>query len=112
MPKTTTIPSISEAPIVLGGRRVKPPAAWQGLIAGQLISAAVIRRRVIELGQLISRVYTGKRITLVALLDGTIVFLADLIRAIDHPLQIDLIKVSSYGAGTGLDARVNGKGGR
>ncbi len=59
-----------------------------------------IRRRVDELGFLISRDYTGKRITIVALLDGTIVFLADLMRAIDHPLQIGLLKVSSYGAGT------------
>ena len=70
------------------------------MIEGQLISAAALNRRVTALGQAISAHYRGERVTVVALLDGTIVFLADLIRAIDHPLQLDLVKVSSYGSGT------------
>jgi len=55
---------------------------------------------VIELGALISDDYRDDPPVLVNVLKGGVVFLADLIRAIDIPIRIDFMEVSSYGNGT------------
>lgn len=64
-----------------------------------LISRQDIARRVAELGREIS---TGPlpNLLVVAVLKGAFVFAADLIRAISLPLEIDFIRVASYGSGT------------
>lgn len=59
-----------------------------------------IRSRVRELGDRIGRDLDGRDVVLLALLKGSVVFLADLIRAIDRPVKVDFAWVSSYGAGT------------
>lgn len=61
-----------------------------------LIEAGNIQARVAELGAQITRDYAGKRLTLVGVLKGSFVFLADLMRAIDLPLAVDFIAISSY----------------
>ena len=48
----------------------------------------------------IARDYAGRDLVIVALLNGTVMFLADLIRHLALPLRLDFIGVSSYGAGT------------
>lgn len=48
----------------------------------------------------ISRDYAGKKLLLVGILKGAILFMADLMKKLDIPAQIDFMKVSSYGAGT------------
>jgi len=53
---------------------------------------------VTELGEEISRDYDGKDPLLVGVLKGAVVFLADLMRAVEIPLACDFIAVSSYGA--------------
>lgn len=64
-----------------------------------LFTEAQIQQRVKDLGEEITRDYQGKDPHLVTIVKGSIPFLADLMRAIDLPLSLDLIGVSSY-AGT------------
>ncbi len=61
-----------------------------------LIGADRIQARVAEMGAQISRDYAGRPLTLVGVLKGSFVFLADLMRAIDLPLTVDFISISSY----------------
>ncbi len=63
-----------------------------------LISEVEIAEKVAELGFSISRDYEGLDVVLVNVLKGGVVFLADLIRAIDIPITIDFMAVTSYGA--------------
>lgn len=67
-----------------------------------LIEADTIQARVRELGAQIAADYAekGGPLILVGVLRGAVVFMADLIRAIDASLTIDFIAVSSYGAST------------
>ncbi|MFO0929070.1 MAG: hypoxanthine phosphoribosyltransferase [Gemmataceae bacterium] len=61
-----------------------------------LISAERIRERVAELAGEISRDYHGRSLTVVGVLTGCLIFLADLIRQIDLPVRIYLVQASSY----------------
>jgi hypoxanthine phosphoribosyltransferase len=61
-----------------------------------LISEERIRARVAELGAEIARDYAGKPLVIVGVLKGSFIFFADLVRAIDHPLSVDFIGISSY----------------
>jgi hypoxanthine phosphoribosyltransferase len=65
-----------------------------------LIEADSIQARVREMGEQITRDYAGKNLHLLAVLKGACVFLSDLMRAIDLPLTLDFIGISSYGAST------------
>lgn len=69
-------------------------------IAEILVPEEAIRAKVAELGQRISQDYRGQDLLLIGLLRGAIVFLSDLMRAIDIPIQLDFIGISSYGANT------------
>jgi hypoxanthine phosphoribosyltransferase len=69
-------------------------------VADVLISEEQIRDKVGELGQRVSTDYAGKSVTLVSVLKGSLPFMADLMRAIQIPVQIDLMEVSSYGGAT------------
>lgn len=53
-----------------------------------------------ELGRKISEDYKGKNLLLVSVLKGSVVFMADLMRAITVPCEIDFMCVSSYASGT------------
>ena len=65
-----------------------------------LVDCKQIRSKVVELGRQISKDYAGKELVLVGVLKGGFVFLADLMREITIPVDMDLIAVSSYGAST------------
>lgn len=65
-----------------------------------LLSAEQIAARVRELGATISRDYAGRDPVILFVLKGALVFVADLIRAIDIHVQLDFMVVSSYGGGT------------
>jgi hypoxanthine phosphoribosyltransferase len=69
-------------------------------IAEVLVGTEAIEAKVAELGRRISADYRGNRLLLVGLLRGAIVFLSDLMRAIDIPVQLDFIGISSYGTST------------
>jgi hypoxanthine phosphoribosyltransferase len=59
-----------------------------------------IRARIRELGEQLTAEYSGKELVLVGVLKGSCILLADLMRAIDLPLTIDFMSVSSYKDGT------------
>src|SRR3990170_4197212 len=69
-------------------------------IGDVLITEEEISTKVRELGQKISADYAGQSVTLVSVLKGSLPFMADLMRAIEIPVQIDLMEVSSYGGAT------------
>jgi hypoxanthine phosphoribosyltransferase len=63
-------------------------------------SADAIQARVCELGSEISSAYTAAdRLLVVGTLKGSFLFLADLVRSIDLPLQVDFLMAASYGVG-------------
>jgi hypoxanthine phosphoribosyltransferase len=65
-----------------------------------LITASDLARRIAELGQEIAEDYRGKELLLVGVLKGAVMFMVDLARQIQLPLEIDFMATSSYGAST------------
>ena len=65
-----------------------------------LISREKVEERIKELAKEIEKDYAGKELVCVGLLKGSVMFMADLIKAVDLDLRIDFMKVSSYGSGT------------
>lgn len=65
-----------------------------------LVSEKELDEKVKELGRRITLDYTGKNLLMVSVLKGSVVFMADLMRAIDIHARIDFMSVSSYGDGT------------
>jgi hypoxanthine phosphoribosyltransferase len=61
-----------------------------------LLAQEKIQARVKELGEAVTRDYSGRDPHLVTILKGSIPFLADLIRAIDCPISLDVLGVASY----------------
>ena len=62
-----------------------------------LVSEEALKAKVAELGAQISRDYEGRNLVLVSILKGSVVFMADLMRAVTIPCSIDFMVVSSYG---------------
>ena len=71
-----------------------------------LLDANSVSSRVAELGAQLSADYADRDPVLVSVLKGALVFLADLMRAMDGPSSIDLMEVSSYGAETETSGQV------
>lgn len=65
-----------------------------------LVQPDDLKRRVRELGQQITADYQGKDLLLIGVLKGAVFFLADLMRQIDLPCEVDFMAVSSYGSAT------------
>ena len=74
-----------------------------------LISQEDIRRRILEIGRQISQDYSARSVTLVGILKGSFIFLADVIRAIspEIPVEVDFMSVSSYGDATTTSGTVH-----
>jgi hypoxanthine phosphoribosyltransferase len=70
----------------------------QARIGEVLISSDDLERRVRELGTEISRDYRDKDLVMVGVLRGAVVFIADLLRSLEVPCEIDFMAVSSYGS--------------
>ena len=83
-----------------GRPRPSGPRAWRADIDQVLISSRRIARRVRGLSIEITRDFAQHDLVVVSLLNGTVLFLADLIRHLSLPLRLDFIGVSSYGTGT------------
>ena len=71
-----------------------------------LVPRAEVASAVTRLAAEISRDYRDKDPLLIGVLKGSFVFMADLIRALDFPLEVDFIRLSSYGRGTQTSGRV------
>lgn len=65
-----------------------------------LLGEEEIRARIAQMAEEITRDYRGRGLVMVGVLKGAFVFLADLARQVELPLQIDFVAVSSYGADT------------
>lgn len=72
------------------------------LLSGEELSAIVGR-----LAAEIDRDYAGKKLLLVGILKGSVVFMGDLMKQLRIPSQIDFMKVSSYGTGTQSSGKLN-----
>jgi hypoxanthine phosphoribosyltransferase len=82
------------------GTGPRVPAAWRRQVERVLITERQIARRVRQLSTEIEGDFRGREMVVVSLLNGTVMFLADLIRHLSLPMRLDFIGVSSYGAGT------------
>jgi len=69
-------------------------------IGETLVARDDLQRRVAELGRQISSDYRGRELMMVGVLKGAVLFLADLMRHIDVPCEIDFMAVSTYGSQT------------
>jgi hypoxanthine phosphoribosyltransferase len=72
----------------------------QADITKVLVTEAQIATRVKELASEIDKLYAGKDLLLIGVLKGAVMFMADLSRAIQIPVAMDWMAVSSYGSGT------------
>jgi hypoxanthine phosphoribosyltransferase len=89
------------------------------LISDTIVEQDVLEARVRDLGAEISRDYAGHDLLLIGVLKGAVLFMADLIRHLTIPHEIDFMAVSSYGSGTetsgivrilkDLDASIEGR---
>ena len=84
-----------------------------------LVAAEDLQRRVAELGEQISRDYEGRDLVMIGVLKGAVLFMADLMRELEIPCEVDFMAVSSYGSATDssgvvrilkdLDATIEGR---
>lgn len=72
-----------------------------------LISESELESIVASLGEQITRDYAGKKLLLVGILKGSVLFMSDLMRHIDLDCNIDFMRVSSYGSGTASSGKIN-----
>ncbi|MDQ8196031.1 hypoxanthine phosphoribosyltransferase [Coraliomargarita sp. SDUM461004] len=61
-----------------------------------LVDETTIKNRLKELGKEINQAYEGRDVAVIAIINGAIIFVADLIRELSIPLQLDCIRISSY----------------
>lgn len=73
---------------------------YQEFLKEILIDEVNLQKRIKELGEEISHDYSGKDLHLICILRGGVMFLTDLMRALEVPHTIDFMAVSSYGAGS------------
>ncbi len=65
-------------------------------LASVLVTEADIRKRVRKMGKEISALYGDEEITVISLINGAVLFTADLLREITNPVRLDCIRISSY----------------
>ena len=70
-----------------------------------LVQPDDLKQRVRTLGEQVSAEYADRDLLLVGVLKGAVFFLADLMRHIEIPCEVDFMAVSSYGSATGLARR-------
>lgn len=61
-----------------------------------ILDEAAIKARLCELGKEINDAYQGREVAVIAIINGAIIFVADLIRQVSVPIKLDCIRVSSY----------------
>jgi hypoxanthine phosphoribosyltransferase len=76
------------------------PQRWRKEVERILITDAQLAQRIRAMSRQIERDFENREMVVVSLLNGTVMFLADLIRNLSLPLRLDFIGVSSYGSGT------------
>jgi hypoxanthine phosphoribosyltransferase len=76
------------------------PPRWRTEVERILITDEMLARRIRTMAKEIEKDFRGREMVVVSLLNGTVMFLGDLIRNLSLPLRLDFMGVSSYGAGT------------
>lgn len=69
-------------------------------VGAKIVKQDVLQRRVAQLGAAICADYAGRPLLLICVLKGAVFFLADLMRHIDIPVEVDFMAVASYGSAT------------
>ena len=59
-----------------------------------------IKKRIVQIGAQITADFQNKNLVVIGILKGAFIFMADLVRNIDLPLQVDFVRLQSYGSGT------------
>jgi hypoxanthine phosphoribosyltransferase len=77
-----------------------PTAPLHPDVESVLVTEAAIRQRVKELGRDLKRLYGDEEITVIAIMNGAILFTADLLREVDNAIRLDCIRTTSYGNAT------------
>ncbi len=90
----------SRPPVITSRATRRAPAHWRREISPLLIDEEEIAKRIRAMSREIEKDFKGHEMVVVSLLNGTVMFLADLIRNLSLPLRLDFIGVSSYGSGT------------
>jgi len=101
------------------GNRLTRLMPVKDLLGDTVVEAEALQERVRELGAEITRDYAGRDLLLLGVLKGAVFFLADLMRNVDSPCEVDFMAVSSCGSLTDcsgvvrilkdLDAPIEGK---
>ncbi|MBW1669922.1 MAG: hypoxanthine phosphoribosyltransferase [Deltaproteobacteria bacterium] len=73
----------------------------------EVLSSEIIKVRVHELGEQISKDYHGRPLVLIGILNGAFIFMADLIRNIQNSMQIDFVRLASYGSQAESSGRIS-----
>ncbi|OGP98571.1 MAG: hypoxanthine phosphoribosyltransferase [Deltaproteobacteria bacterium RBG_19FT_COMBO_52_11] len=71
-----------------------------------ILSEKKVQQKVVALARQISKDYSGKEVLLIGVLKGAFIFMADLARRMTIPLQIDFVRLASYGTGTQSSGKV------
>ncbi len=71
-----------------------------------VLSKTEIQKKVKTLAQRISKDYEGKEIVVIGILKGAFIFLADLVRELTVPVQVDFVRLASYGANTSSSGQI------
>jgi hypoxanthine phosphoribosyltransferase len=71
-----------------------------------VVSAEVLEDRVQTIADQINRDYEGKNTLIIGILKGAFVFLADLVRRLSFPVQVDFVRLASYGTGSETSGEV------
>jgi len=91
---------MSKAVTRLAPAKSPVPLRWRKEVERILITDKMLAARIAALGREIERDFRGRDMVIVSLLNGTVMFLGDLIRHLSLPLRLDFMGVSSYGKGT------------
>jgi hypoxanthine phosphoribosyltransferase len=70
------------------------------------ISAAEVEKEVSDLASRINRDYEGKSLVVIGVLKGACIFLSDLVRRLSVPVEIDFVRLSSYGKGAETSGKI------
>src|SRR6266851_7189037 len=88
------------ASVILAESTARVPPRWRKEVERILITDDRLARRIRQMARHIERDFARREMVVVSLLNGTVMFLGDLIRNLSLPLRLDFIGVSSYGLGT------------
>src|SRR5258708_30852960 len=86
-------------PVISTRSTARVPPRWRGEVERVLITDQKVARRIRQMSLEIEHDFTGREMVVVSLLNGTVMFLADLVRNLSLPSRLDFIGVCRFCAG-------------